>query len=125
MISQKSGLRHFIPVCDDPRAWFLRLRNPFRAPLASKRWRRRLRNSLPDGSAVELDRHAVGGVNGPLVGPVDPNAPGVVHPASGRLSGVIQHVELLAVLRDESKTARCAQAQYHTLPPAGQIHALR
>src|SRR5208282_546617 len=80
---------------------------------------------LPDRSAVELKREAVGRINCALVGPLDPNMAGIIDPSSRWYARFVYEVEVPAVLRDVGKTAWRGQTLRYTLPWAAQIDALR
>jgi len=58
------------------------------APTTQRR-RRRFRRALPDRPVIELNGHAVRGIDRAEIGPGNPKAAGIVHPASGRLADFV------------------------------------
>src|SRR5215510_489917 len=74
-----------------------------RLPAPTRRRQRRFRGALPDRSIVELNGHAVRGIDRAEIGPGNPEAAGVIHPASGRLADLVDQVELPTVLGDEGE----------------------
>src|SRR5262245_35203217 len=96
-----------------------RRRAQFRAarrPTTGRRWRvsaatprrcRRLfRRPLPDRPVVELDGHAVGRIDRAHVRPGNPDPARIVEPCARCQTGIVDHVELPAVLRDVGELAR-------------------
>ncbi len=73
--------------------------------------RRQLGCPLPDRSVVELDGHAIRGVDRAEICPGDPDAARVVHPAAGGLAGLVDQVEFPAVLGDEGEVARAGRSR--------------
>src|SRR5262245_65819832 len=69
----------------------------------TRRRRRRFQGALPDRSVVELNGHAVRGIDRAEIGPGNPQAAGVVHPASGWLADLVDQVELPTVLGDKGE----------------------
>ncbi len=90
----------------------------------TRRWRH-FRSTLPDRSAIELNREAIRRIDCAFVGPLDPDTTGVVDPSSRWQSRLVQDVEFPAILRDVGKAALRAETQRHALPSTAQIAALR
>src|SRR5215469_966612 len=80
-------------------------------------WRGRRRQpevSLPDRSTVELDRQAVGRIDGALLKVLDPNVSRPVDPGARRDAGLGQQIHIPAILRDVGGPAGDAgRAQLH------------
>src|SRR5262249_36156377 len=110
-MSRNSGL------VKDRRAWYL--------PAATRRRRRRFRRALPDRPVIELNGHAVRGIDRAEIGPGNPKAAGIVHPASGWLPASLDQLALPTVLRDEGEARPSRYAPRDAPIWAGQIHALR
>ena len=69
-----------------------------------RNWHDRCQRSeiaLPDGPAIELDRHTVDGINRAFVPRVDPDVTGSIDPRSRRHACFINKAEVPAALRDE------------------------
>src|SRR5262249_6839410 len=81
-----------------------------RLPAPTRRRRRRFRGALPDRSVVELNGHAVRGIDRAKIGPGNPEAAGVIHPASGWLADLVDQVELPTILGDEGEAGPTRQA---------------
>src|SRR5262249_38142537 len=94
---------------------------------APTRWwrRRRLRRALPDRPVIELNGHAVRGIDRAEIGPGNPKAAGIIHPPSGWLAAFVDQVELPTVLGDEGEARPRRYAPRDAPIWAGQIHALR
>src|SRR4029077_18489909 len=67
------------------------------SPVTDAHRRRQGRGALPQRSAIELEHHAVGGIDRALVLSVDPDAARIVHPGARRLPALGDDVELPAV----------------------------
>src|SRR5262249_57040932 len=72
------------------------------APPTRRRWRR-FQGALPDRSVIELNGHAVRGIDRAEIGPGNPQATRVIHPASGWLADLVDQVELPTVPGDEGE----------------------
>src|SRR5262249_3698237 len=55
----------------------------------TRRRRRRFQGALPDRSVIELNGHAVRGIDRAEIGPGNPQAARVIHPASGWLADLV------------------------------------
>src|SRR5262249_35426798 len=95
-----------------------------RLPAPTRRRRRRFRGALPDRSVVELNGHAVRGIDRAKIGPGNPEAAGVIHPASGWLAHLVDQVELPTILGDEGEARPTRQAARDAPIWACQIDAL-
>src|SRR5262249_27873050 len=84
-----------------------------RLPAPTRRRQRRFRGALPDRSVVELNGHTVRGIDRAEIGPGNPEAAGVIHPASGRLADLVDQVELPTVLGDEGEAWPTRKAARH------------
>src|SRR5262249_51516668 len=78
----------------------------------------------PDRSVVELNGHAVRGIDRAKIGPGNPEAAGVIHPASGWLADLVDQVELPTILGDEGEARPTRQAARDAPIWACQIDAL-
>src|SRR5262249_17380780 len=69
-------------ICPETPAWskISRARPPRLPAPTTRRRRRRFRGTLPDRSVVELNGHAVRGIDRAEIGPGNPEAAGVIHP---------------------------------------------
>src|SRR5262245_33770899 len=65
--------------------------------------RRRFRRARPDRPVIELNGHAIRGIDRAEIGPGNPKATGIVHPAPGWLADFVDQVELPTVLSDEGE----------------------
>src|SRR5437870_3677809 len=100
-------------------------RAPPRLPAPTTRWRRRrFQGALPDRSVVELNGHAVRGIDRAEIGPGNPQATRVIHPPSGWLADLVDQVELPTVLGDKGEARPSPYATRDAPIWAGQIHAL-
>src|SRR5262245_25290585 len=106
-------------VVKDSRTRALRLPAP-----TTRRRRRRFRGALPDRPVVELNNHAIRGIDRAEIGSGNPEATGVIHPTSGRLADLVDQVELPTVLGDEGEARLTRYATCDAPIWAGQIHAL-
>src|SRR5499427_947343 len=93
------------------------------APPTRRRWRR-FQGALPDRSVIELNGHAVRRIDRAEIGPGNPQATRVIHPASGWLADLVDQVELPTVLGDEGEARLSRYATRDAPIWAGQIHAL-
>src|SRR5262249_13860948 len=78
-------------ICPETPAWSkISCARPPRLPAhPTRRRRRRFQGALPDRSVVELNGHAVRGIDRAEIGPGNPEAARVIHPASGRLADLV------------------------------------
>src|SRR5262244_4127989 len=98
-------------ICPETPPWSKISRAPrLPAPPTRRRRRRRFRGALPDRSVVELNGHAVRGIDRAKIGPGNPEAAGVIHPASGWLADLVDQVELPTILGDEGEAGSTRQA---------------
>src|SRR6266446_6907978 len=98
---------------------------PPRLPAPTTRWRRRrFQGALPDRSVVELNGHAVRGIDRAEIGPGNPQATRVIHPPSGWLADLVDEVELPTVLGDKGEARPSRYATRDAPIWARQIHAL-
>src|SRR6516225_1579996 len=113
-------------ICPETPAWskINRARPPrLPAPPTRRRWRR-FQGALPDRSVIELNAHAVRGIDRAEIGPGNPQATRVIHPASGWLADLVEQVELPTVLGDEGEARLSRYATRGAPIWARQIHAL-
>src|SRR5215510_2425415 len=113
-------------ICPETPAWskINRARPPrLPAPPTRRRWRR-FQGALPDRSVIELNGHAVRGIDRAEIGPGNPQATRVIHPASGWLADLVDQVELPTVLGDEGEARLSRYATRDAPIWARQIHAL-
>src|SRR5262245_8061950 len=103
-----AGLQSICP--ETPASSKIAARAPRVLPAPTRRRRRRFRGALPDRSVVELNGHAVRGIDRAKIGPGDPEAAGVIHPASGWLADLVDQIELPTVLGDEGEARPTRQA---------------
>src|SRR5882757_7118447 len=64
--------------------------------------------ALPDGSVIELDRHAVGRIDGahvPVIGPDLGRRRSRIGPGTGRLTGFVDEIYIRSVLRNQGGAA--------------------
>src|SRR5713101_2267606 len=82
--------------------------------------------ALPDRAAVELNDHAVRGIDRAFVPAWSPDVSDPVHPGAGWFARFVLQVQIPAVLRDESRLAgEPLPAHLHATILPAQVHALR
>jgi len=113
------------PGLDRPAAAPIRSGTRFGASLAVKD-RRLAEVALPDGSAIELNRHPIRGKKGAFMPILGPDVARPIDPGARRLAGFVQQIEVPAVLRNEGRLAHePVPAQRHASIGAGKIYPLR
>ena len=97
-----------------------------RRPFSGTAARRLAEIALPDGAAIELDRHPVLGEQRAFMPIVGPDVAGPIDPGARRLAGLVEQVQIVAVLGDVGGLALQAGGANLDAPElAGEIDALR